>query len=468
LDFSDLYHAPKCCTDLEKLFSIIQKKQMFDIASSKKLLLSLIALSVLYILVQVDAYLDIREAVPMGDTTSYLEGASLPLSDPDFFSERRPWGILLTYKILGGSFAAIETAQLFVSTISWLLFIWVFSRSVKTLLGKVVCFIVILGFSLTPTVQVWNHTALSESFTISSTVLILTILIALLQDWKWKLFFLLIFLFTYWMSIHEVNLYIGLLAALSFFILGTLRKQFRIYWLVSICIGVIFVINFQLSSAYGLPRWALPLAEVITKRILPNPEYLGFFETNGMPVTPELMALSGRWAHSDNYAIINSVELRRFSKWLFGNGNVVYARFLLAHPLYTIISPLEEKKILLATDYNKSIPIPDYTPALPAQINELVYPIGWYIFYFLLALITVGFIFLKNLRTKNSVYWLVFLFFFISIPYLYLSWHGDALDIARHAVVANIQFHLGIWLLLLLSLDKININDQRIRTRHRS
>jgi len=35
------------------------------------------------------------------------------------------------------------------------------------------------------------------------------------------------------------------------------------------------------------------------------------------------------------------------------------------------------------------------------------------------------------------------------------------LDIARHAVMGNVQFHLGIWLLFVLFIDSIFIGRQQ-------
>jgi hypothetical protein len=46
----------------------------------------------------------------------------------------------------------------------------------------------------------------------------------------------------------------------------------------------------------------------------------------------------------------------------------------------------------------------------------------------------------------------------LSIPHLYLVWHGDALDVDRHAVLANLQFHLGVWLLIILFVDRVTTN----------
>ena len=376
----------------------------------------------------------------------------MQLSDPAFFSERRPWGILLIYKLLGGSLSAIGIAQLMVSTLAWLSLVWVLVGSLRTTTGKLLGFVFTLGVSLSPMVQVWNHAGLSESLSISMMVLILGLLIGLLQRWRWAFFLALIFTFAVWVSIHEVNLYLGLLAAITLFIFGLVRKHYRTLLVLSFSIVVMLVINSHLSSLYGLPRWALPLAEVITKRILPVPEYLDYFSSQGMPVTPELMALSGRWAHSDNFAILNNLKLRKFSNWLFKDGRTIYAKFLVAHPIYTLTMPLLNIHDMLAVDFSNLIP--GYEPALPVIANELFFPIGWFWIFLAISVLLFGFI-LWNSRLEGSrVFWLIVLFFVFSIPFLYLAWHGDALDLERHAAIVNIQFHLGIWLLLVFYLDK--------------
>jgi hypothetical protein len=419
----------------------------------KKLLVTLIGVSIVYILIQTRSFLTVREAFLIGDSWSYLYGAGLSLTDPAFFSERRPWAILLIFKLLGSSEAAIEIFQLSLSTFAWLFLAWTFIRTIKKWWGILIGFTLILGYSLTPSVQIWNHAVLSESTSISFMILLLATFISLSLRWSWRSFLLASLVAILWMSIREANTYICLLGALVLIILGLSRKNLRVYWLLSLIILGTFAINYQLSAAYGLPRWALPLAEVITHRILPEREYLEFFSENGMPVSTELMAFSGKNANSQNYAIINSNKFRKFSKWLFSEGKNVYVKFLLAHPLYTIESPLENIRVLLAADYLDGIPIPRYTPALPRQVNDLFYPINWFWSYLWISLFASGAIIANNFRTRNEPLWIIFIFLLLSVPHLYLIWHGDALDVARHAVIANVQYHIGFILIVILFLD---------------
>jgi hypothetical protein len=438
---------------LQTWLPIYKEDQFHRTITDKRILIVLVGISLVYLFAQISAGINVPKAVELGDTTSYLEGAGLQLSDPAFFSERRPWGILLIYKLLGGSLTAIGFVQLAFSTLVWLFLAWMLVGSLRSSAGKILGFVSTLGISLSPTVQAWNFAGLSESFSISTLIVILALLIGLLQRWRLSFFLALIFFFAVWVSIHEVNLYLGLLAAVTLFIFGWIRKNYRTFLFLSVCIAVLLVINFHLSSLYALPRWALPVAEVITKRILPVPEYREYFISQGMPVTPELMALSGRWAHSDNYAIINNPRLRPFSRWLFQDGKTVYASFLVAHPIYTLSMPLVNIDEMLTVDFSQLIP--DYEPALPAMINEFFFPTRWFWPYLGISVLLFVIVIWKQRREKSRAFWLIVLFFIFSIPYLFLAWHGDALDLTRHASIANIQFHLGFWVLLIFFLDRI-------------
>ena len=417
-----------------------------------RVITGLIIVSMFYLFAQGNAGIKVPGVVELGDTTSYLEGSMLPLNDPAFYSERRPWGILLIYKVFGGSLPAIGFAQLAVSTIVWLFLAWMLVGSMKTSAGKILGFLFILGTSLSPTVQIWNHAGLSESFSISLMILILALFIGILQRWRLLFFLALILCFALWVSVHEVNLYLGLLVAITLFVIGLMRRNYRIFLILSSCIAVILGINSHFSSLYALPRWALPVAEVITKRILPVPEYVDYFSSQGMPVTPELLALSGRWAHSDNYAILNNPGFREFSKWLFKDGKAVYTKFLIAHPIYTFTLPIVNLDEMLAADFSHLIP--GYQPALPGFVNEFFFPIRWFWIFIWISALVVGYFLWSGLREKTRVFWLLIMFFVFSIPYLYLAWHGDALDLARHASIASIQFHLGVWMLFAYFLDK--------------
>jgi len=438
-----------------RFFPVEKEKRVLPVETGTLLGPVLLAITLLYLAAQVRACMLVPEANLFADSEDYLYGAGLPLSDPAFFSERRPWGILLIYKLLGRSLVAINLFQAALSAAAWLGLAWTLIHSLQNRWAKILGYSAILGFSLTPTVQVWNHAVLSESLSISGMVILLALFLRLAQQWEWRTFLFLALGFIIWMSVREAHTYLGLLVAGVLLLVGFARRTSRVYWLLMVCLLAAFFVNNRLASAYRLPRWALPMAEVITMRILPQPEYLDFFARHGMPTPPELLALSSKWAISNDFAIINDLKLRKFSRWLFHDSQGVYVRFLLAHPAYLLLSPWENITRLLAADYFTVIPIEHYTPALPAPVNELLYPIRWFWPYFWVSLLAAGVILAVSLRQRKEEYLLPFLFFLLSIPHLYLTWHGDALDVERHAVLANLQWRLGLALIVILFLDSL-------------
>jgi hypothetical protein len=59
-------------------------------------------------------------------------------------------------------------------------------------------------------------------------------------------------------------------------------------------------------------RWGLPFFNVLGQRVLPIPERTTCLAELGMPVTPALMRLSGKWGSSENLAFYNDPELQGF------------------------------------------------------------------------------------------------------------------------------------------------------------
>lgn len=78
-----------------RFFPVAQEKRVFPVETGTFLLPLLLAITLLYLAVQVRACIHVPQANLFADSEDYLYGAGLPLSDPAFFSERRPWGILL-------------------------------------------------------------------------------------------------------------------------------------------------------------------------------------------------------------------------------------------------------------------------------------------------------------------------------------------------------------------------------------
>jgi len=326
-------------------------------------------------------------------------------------------------------------------------------------------FVLILGFSLAPPVQMWNHIIQSESLAISLMVLILAAWMSLLHKWRWDKLVALVFLFAWWIGTRETNVYLGLLVAGLLLIVGLFFKHQRFYWAVSLLLVLFGYVNTQISEVPTIPRWVYPLTNTVLHRILPDDEFLLYFEAWGMPISPELLSLSGGFADSGNFAVFNHTALDEFERWLYKRGKGVYIRFLIDHPAYTLTSPWQHVRDLLAPRDLLSYAPGQYAPVLVWLFSGIFFPNSLW-FVLLLAVI----VFVVTLATKSwrdlPSFWLVLGFLALFFPHFYFVWHGDAAEVGRHAIQASLQLRLALWLLFLLALDKIVTNG--LRTRYRS
>jgi len=439
---------------LRVYFPLDETEQIFPNARRRSQKLILAGLAAVYLLVQSNSFLAVRQAAIVADSIDYTYPATLDFNDPHLWASAKPWLAAILYKLAGNSPTVIDALQLAISSLAWLYFAWVFIQSIRDERLKVGAFALILALSLTPAVQVWNHVLLSESISISLMVVILALWLRSLQKWRWLYPLGLILLLGLWLNARETNVYLCLLITIEIFIVGLLRRNQRYYWLVAAILGVLLAVHSWMAEMPTLPRWVYPLGNIILQRILPNPQYVEYFADNGMPVTPELLSLSGGWAFSQDFAIFNSNSLREFERWLFTYGKAAYIQFLVAHPGYTWLSPLQNLDVMFASDVTPYGP-GSYVPAFPRLIVELLYPMQWFWVYLWLSLFAVGFALTAKLWKEARVFWAVVSFFLLTIPHIYLVWHGDAAEVDRHAAQLSIQFHLAVWLLLLLYFDKL-------------
>jgi len=314
----------------------------------------------------------------------------------------------------------------------------------------------------------WNHIILSEALSISLMVLILAVWLSLLQYWRWGKLLALIVLFGWWIGTRETNIYLSLMVAGILVLVGLFYKRQRFYWAVSAILIGYCAINMQISEIPRIPRWLYPLTNTLLHRILPNEEYLSYFQAHGLDTPPELMVLSGGFANSGNFAVYNNSTLDGVEEWLYRKGKDVYLQFLISHPVYTITEPWKNIDLMLEPqDLSRYAP-EQYQPLLGWLFGNLIYPNSLWLVT-LLAFVTVTTTILAKSRKKiPSFCWLILGTLVLFFPHFYIVWHGDAVEVGRHAVQASVQLRLCLWLLLFLTLDKIERNDYTIRTRHRS
>ena len=427
-----------------------------SLSTSQKYIMLGIVLA--YLSLQAAGHFQVREAIWLPDSIDYIFPATTyNWNEPGLWTHTKPWGAAVLYKMAGSSTVTIDAVQTALSALAWLALAWTFSRVIRVRWLRVAAFGLVLGFSLAPSVQMWNHIIQSEALSISLMVLIMAVWFSLLQNWRWDKLFALIFLFSWWIGTRETNVYLSLMIAGILVLVGLFFKRQRFYWAVSAVLLGFCVVNMQISEVPTIPRWLYPLTNTVLHRILPSEEYLSFFEANGMPAPPDLLSLSGGFAHSGDFAVFNNPALNDVEDWLYRKGKDTYVQFLLSHPIYTMTSPwLHVREILAPIDILSYAP-QAVSPAMAWVFENFFFARPLWLLV-LLAFTTILAV-IRVAPWKASSFWLVFIFLLLFFPHFYLVWHGDAAEIGRHAIQASVQLRLALWLSLFLALDTVKIRD---------
>jgi hypothetical protein len=144
----------------------------------------------------------------------------------------------------------------------------------------------------------------------------------------------------------------------------------------------------------------------------------------------------------------------RFLVWVREHGRVTLARYLLEHPVATVRPVVKFRKRLLGgvTEGYRS---PDAREVVPEPLASAVYPhrvasvLRWLALAGLLAAVVA-------LTIGAAWTWLVPLgLIALQVPHALLVYHGDTLEIPRHAILVAVSLRLGTLLLALLAAGRL-------------
>jgi hypothetical protein len=311
-------------------------------------------------------------------------------------------------------------------------------------------------FSLSDKIVIWDGLLLSDSIALSLMVLFIANWLWLLKGWHWTKVMLLLIVGFLWVFSRDTNAWVILMLSVLLLTAGIVSS--RRYLLLATVFITIFIMN-EISQNYS-KRWLAPFVNVIGRRILPDPRRTAYFEQLGMPVTAEVMRMSGELAWSQNHFFYKEPALNAFRVWVHTSGKASYMRFMLAHPFTTIFEPFQNVEELFAPGL-KYYRATGFSPILEGYLAEAVYlekrPL-------LLLWVPGILLFLSFLAASRSIkqIWIVpVLLVVLAYPHAALAWHGDSNDVGRHALLAGVHLRLGSWLLLICLGDLLLVSSRK-------
>ena len=428
-----------------------------------KIILAILLITIfgIYVWLRLENSQYVREPrMGFGDTNDYLQMSTMSLFSSSFWLSVKPPVIPIFLKLLGGGATIITEFQLWFSIICWGLLSFVVASSLKVDILKPFAFLFVLAFSLSEEIIMWDYLILSDSIALSLLVLFLATCLWLLMRWSVLRASLLIFFAVLLAFSRDTYAYVLLMGAallILVFFLSNYRKHF-------LYVGLVFFVIFLASNTLASIgyHWYTPLLNTIGMRVLPNQEYLVYFETRGMPINTALMERSGQPHHADAGIMVTDERLEDFRNWVRENGRKEYIRFLWFFKADTFQNVFNDMKLVFFPNYY-FYTATGFRPIIQnSRLDELLYPNRFGFFLFLIANLIAGVFSTVAWYEKKTTWILPIALIIFTYPQAVLIWNADSSDIARHSLYHNVMMRLGVWVLVFFVLDffveKLKVN----------
>jgi hypothetical protein len=406
---------------------------------------------------------DARFGQYKSDWFDYQDVARRGALSHDFWAGSKPPGYPLVIKLLGRD-ELVHWSMVTLSIVAWLLLAAAVAALMRTRGLALVAAAVILGFSLTGRVQVWNDLAGSETLSISLLVLALAAAlvvvnprvraVAWLRTTSWVVLGVAV---TWWCFTRDSNIFVVLLAAVVLAGIAIVRRNPTA---AMVAVAALVVGTSALVASNVAERWLDPYYNIVLDRILPDPQLSARWRDAGMPDTPELRLHQGQITAADNGAILTDPALAPFRAWVERDGRRTYLEALATRPGLSIRQPLQDFDEL----FTGSVAVygviggPSYAGSPLDPLTNVLFDPGTVVFVVWLLVVGAATIWLLGWRRRNPHRAAIFLAAAVVVLGFLHAWFvfiGDAHNIGRHAITASVQARLGGWVLLLLALDEL-------------
>lgn len=405
------------------------------------------------------------------DTTAYLEMAGRPLLDRGFLAGERAMVYPLLLKATSKDLAAAGLAQTLFSIACWCLLAVALSRLFRSAAGRCAGLGLVLLCASRTEVLVWNSLSLSESLSLSLFALWVAAWALFLRSGRRRWAILLVAASLPFAFVRDSNAYL-VLAASGLLSAACLLRILPRRGLVAAAAGLVVFLGSFMSSWSSETRSQYNAQNVFAMRVLTDPANAAAFRRHGMPEIDHLELCAGLcgpdiyWCYR-RIAALRPPGIWDFYAWHKTRLKRTYLRFLLLDPGYLLVRPLRDEGLLQYlfphADWAASRPC---SPALgelsPAGFRT---PLPRWADGFLRGNAPAGFLLLFAASAAGALLgaladgsarlrWALPLAILVTAyPHYLVAWHGDAMEVPRHVLLAGVSVHLAFSALLAFAVD---------------
>jgi hypothetical protein len=404
----------------------------------------------------------VSPTVTYPDTGSYLEIAHDPFPGLTWWAGIKSATVPLAYRLAGDTVASALVLQLVLACVAWSVLALVVTRVIRTGWLKPVAVGLVLAFGLSREITQWDRIALSESITLSLLALLVAALILYVERPGWLRLASLLAVGLLWAFARDPDGYDLLFAVPLLAITGVARRGRRVPDIAAAA-GLLAIFLLSCASTSASLRWENPFYNVLGRRILPDPVAVSYFAAQGMPVSPALRRQTGTAAFPANGAYYRE-PLRPVRRWVLAHGQRVYETFLLTHPKEGLLDPGAQLGDLLSENGVIRLYAMRAWEPLDGALSAWLFPRGGAFGLLLVGTLGLGAAAMVLVGWRRRLLVPAALAA-TAIPFAILIYHGDAGEVARHELIPDAEVRLGLWLLLLLSIDVIAVGVVAVRKR---
>ncbi len=395
------------------------------------------------------------------DTADFLASSRAPWWSQELWVGARPPLMPIVLKLLGGGLRLFIVFQCAVAALCWAALAAAAWAVVGGRRGPYVAAGLILAFSLTVPVVLWDQSALSESLAVSLLALTVAAGLQVAALPSRGAVINLLAATAVWLLVRDSTAVVALLggaALVGMLAVRHVRDRRRggagpalRTPVAALAVGVL-VLGFAatVASSRG-QRQVYPLRNVLEVRVLPYPERVRWFADHGMPQAEEFVGDEARRPFEEAgrapvvYITDGDPDLRPWFAWLAEDGRATFTRWLATHPWYVLDEPFRapERTFNNAAGDRSFYASPDQrrVPLVDRQLAQRTWVVG------AVALLAVGYATARRRITPPLVTGAVTAA--LAVPHGLLAWHLDGMETARHLVVPALQFHLGALLVVI-------------------
>jgi hypothetical protein len=230
--------------------------------------------------------------------------------------------------------------------------------------------------------------------------------------------------------------------------------QAAVYILSAVAVLVISNMNIAAGN-----RWQIFIYDQLALNIVPDAAASEFFAREGLRISDSLMAIPTMVGYQYQDLLANAPELNSVITWDNKESKTAYLRYLISNPANSILEPVSNAKALINPKtvgylYPRFPQLP--YPKRVTLFSPVFYPNSFPIAIALLVFAGIGSIVFWVRGNPQQPAWLfVSILVFSLYPLIFLIWHGESMEVGRHATQIGTQLRLAGWICVALLIAGI-------------